>query len=101
MFDIETRGTAKIETVLKLAAVLELPVMRVFVEAGWISEEELGDGGLTRDEQAVLDTFRSIPPERRPLMIALLETAARESQSLGMIAETRAVYRADPGTDDK
>ena len=95
MFDIESRGTAKIETVLRLAAVLEVPVIRVFVEAGWISEEDLGDGGLTTDERAVLDTFRSIPPERRPLMIALLDTATQHDTSQtqdNQVAETRTDY---------
>ena len=41
VFDIEARGTAKIETVCKIAAALGMPVLDVFVAAGWIPKAEL------------------------------------------------------------
>ena len=43
VFDIESRGTARPETLQKIAEVLSVPIQTVYRIAGWLPEEEDSD----------------------------------------------------------
>ena len=61
VYDIENRGTAKIETLLSLAEILGIPPIRIFIEAGWISPDELKDN-LQENERRFLYKWRQLSP---------------------------------------
>ena len=79
VYDIENRGTAKIETLLALAEVLEIPPIRIFIEAGWISSAELKDN-LLENERRFLYKWRQLSPEDQRLID---EVAGRLLRSAG------------------
>ena len=71
IYDIERRGTAKVETFLTLAVVLGIRPLEIFVGAGWITEEVL-ENDLTDDERRIINTWRSLRPEDQKLVESLL-----------------------------
>ena len=73
IFDIEKRASAKIETFAKLAEALEVPLIEVFIEAGWLREE--ARSCLSEEDQEILAVYHRSPD--RPLMRRILEAAAQ------------------------
>ena len=60
------RGGAGPETLIKLAELLEVPVERLFVKAGWLRDENLESGSmwdLSEDEVELLMGYRDLPQE--------------------------------------
>ncbi len=62
------RGGASPETLIKLAKLLDVPVERLFVKAGWLKDENLESGStwdLSEDEVELLKGYRDLPLEGR------------------------------------
>ena len=76
VYDIESRGTAKIETLLALAGVLDVPPIRVFIEAGWISSEELKDN-LLENERRFLYKWRQLSLDDQRMLDVMAERLLR------------------------
>lgn len=76
VYDIENRGTAKIETLLHLAEVLDIPPIRVFIEAGWITEDDLKDN-LLETERQFLYTWRLLTPNDQRMIHEVAERLLR------------------------
>jgi hypothetical protein len=72
VYDIENRGTAKIETLLHLAEVLDIPPIRIFIEAGWITESDLKDN-LLETERQFLYKWRLLTPEDQRMIREVAE----------------------------
>jgi transcriptional regulator with XRE-family HTH domain len=69
------RGGAGPETLIKLAELLEVPVERLFVKAGWLKDESLDTGStweLSEDEVELLQGYRELPQEGRAWLIGSL-----------------------------
>ena len=62
IFDIERRGYAKFETLVKLAELANLPVTRLFVLAGYIPQAEL-NLKLSVPEQMLVDNWNALGDE--------------------------------------
>ena len=76
VYDIENRGTAKIETLLSLAQTLDIPPTRIFIEAGWISSEELRDN-LQENERQFLYKWRQLIPDDQRMLDEMAERLLR------------------------
>lgn len=61
---IETRGTAKPNTLRRVAKALGMQPIQVFIEAEWIKESDLQDN-LVETERQFLDIFRQLGIEDR------------------------------------
>ncbi len=70
------RNRADPETLMKLAAALDVPATYLFMLQGWVSEEELEGKGLTpldTEEAALVNRYRELPEDRRAVLRAVLE----------------------------
>ena len=76
VFDIEHRGTAKIETLNKLAEALEISTRQLFELVGYIDPGDVNGTVLTLDEEELLTVYRRTPEAHRSMLRRLLETAA-------------------------
>ena len=66
VFDIEARGTAKIETIAKIAAALDMAILDVFVAAGWIPQAELeakASRVLTTNQEKAAGVVETLPDD--------------------------------------
>lgn len=80
VYDIENRGTAKIETLLAVADVLDVPPIRIFIEAGWISAEELKDN-LLENERRFLYKWRQLSPDDQRMLDEVAERPLKTAGS--------------------
>lgn len=72
---IVQRGTARPETLKKLAGPLEIPVERLFAKAGWLKDRDLDTGSnweLSDDEVELLKRYRELPQEGRVWLVGSL-----------------------------
>lgn len=78
VYDIETRGNARIDTLRKLSETLEVPLPAILVCAGWLTPDDLGqtDDSLTAEEVELLRLYRETRPDLRRVIVAGLRAAS-------------------------
>ena len=78
VYDIETRGNARFDTLRKLSETLEVPLAVILVCAGWLTPDDLGqsEGSLTAEEVELLRLYRETRPDLRRVIVAGLRAAA-------------------------
>ena len=96
--ELESRGSARVETLEKLADVLGVPLVKLMVLTGWIKESDLKGPILSNEQRRILELWDHVPFEDRPLMERLVRVAGDSEDDqipLGRVAETRVPYRLE------
>ena len=73
VFDIENRGSARVETLRKLATALDFSFVEVLVLAGWLSEDEVTGGDTSPEERTHLDKRRRLADADSAMLDEILE----------------------------
>ena len=99
VFDIENRGSARVETMRKLANALDRSFVEVLLLAGWLSEDEVSEGGVTPAERTHLEKWRQLPDADRAMLEEISERLLGTGTALSglrRVAENQGTDQAGP-----
>jgi len=83
--ELENRGSARAETLEKLANTLGVPLVQLFVLTGWIQESDLSGSVLSDEHERIIKLWDRVPHDERPLMERLIRVAGdSESDSVSL-----------------
>ena len=97
---IETRGTAKPDTLRRVARALGIDPIRIFMVAGWVEASDLQDN-LQETERQFLDIFRQLGIEDRHTLRRVGEGFLRSGagqDELRRVAEGPGSYQVAEGS---
>ena len=96
---IETRGTAKPSTLIRVARALGIDPIRIFIEAEWVKESDLQET-IKETERQFLDIFRQLTVEDRHMLRRVAEGFRQTSVAtieVRRVADESPGYPAGPG----
>lgn len=94
VFDIENRGSARVETMRKLATALDRSFLEVLVLAGWLSQDEVSSGGVSPEERSHLEKKRRLGASDHAMLSEILDRLLASNEAT---AESRRVADESPG----
>ena len=91
VFDIENRGSARVETMRKLATALDRSFLEVLVLAGWLSQDEVSAGGVTVEDRTLLEKWRGLGQADHDMLSEILDR---------LLVSSAAIEQARRATDE-